>query len=1080
MKNVSLSILMLFIVALGYSQEVPTLKVKDQNVGLSSLDIKVDIIGNIATTTYDMLYYNPTDEILEGELSFPLGKGHNVSRFALDVNGKLREAVIVDKELGRIAFEQVVRQGVDPALLEKGTGNNYKARIYPIPANGYKRVILAYEQELVYNNGSQFYNLPLSFKNKLKGFKLEIQVFDQKEKPIITEGQMHDLEFSNWKKNYKTSVSKTNYAPSKSLLIKIPVPNNAQKTIIYDRFFYAYKTLSPKPRLRTKPKTINLYWDISLSMTERDFEKEKAFINSYLKHLNNVKVNLITFSNTIKLQKTFNIKNGKSDDLLNTLKQVVYDGGTNYNSLLSVNKNTDAILLFSDGIATLSELNFTQKTPVFIINSIVKTNHNILNNISEISNGAYIDLNTTSNTEALKLTKNEPFKFLGFTSYSKNIEVYPMPGISVNSDFSITGKNFINEKISLDFGYGNEITKTVIIDLTKTNVTNDKVKRIWAQKKLNELELKSKENKAQIKKLGLDYSLVTDYTSLIVLDNVMDYIRYKITPPEELLEEYNKVLAEIEANTDKEAKSSSLLGLLNTTASDEHAEMEVEAPNQPEALRTNVAMTRQFGGVEVDEIVIEDNIEMDEEVIVDYGIDYMSENLEVNELSDNTEIPFAMIETPPTYPGCSGSNIELKRCLSEKINDHVTSQFDVTITNQLELHGPQRIMTMFTINTDGGVENIRIRSPHNEITEHIKTIIESLPHMNPGKQRGKPIAVSYTLPIVFNADTIEPATIANPTNPIPNHKKYDRTLKVKDRTVKTDYIIALRKAKTKNEAYKIYLTQRNEYIKTPVYYVDVSNHFSSTFKDKTYADLILSNIAETDFDNYELLKVYAYQLQDKNQHEMAIFFFKRILELRPEDSQSYRDLALAYQNVGKCQKALDLFNSILTGKIYENGNRRVFEGIKLIAQNEIRHLIKKYKNDLDLSEIDKKLIDEVSYNIRVVVDWNHNDTDIDLHIIDPNLEECFYSHPKTKIGGDMSPDMTQGFGPEEFTLSKAIKGDYFIKIKYYGDRYQKIENPTFMKVTIYKNYGSTDESKSVEIIRLTKRDDEEIIAKLRF
>jgi len=943
MKNVLHAILMLFFITLGYSQEVPTLKVKDQKVGLSSLDIKVDIIGNIATTTYDMLYYNPTNEILEGELSFPLGKGHNVSRFALDVNGKLREAVVVDKELGRIAFEQVVREGVDPALLEKGTGNNYKARIYPIPANGYKRVVLAYEQELVYNNGSQFYNLPLNFKNKLKDFKLEIQVFDQKEKPIITEGQMRGLEFSNWKKNYKTSVNKTNYAPNKSLLIKIPVPNNAQKIIIYDDYFYAYKTLSTQPRLRVKPKTINLYWDISLSMTERDFGKEKAFIKSYLKHLDDVKVNLLTFSNTIKLQKTFTIKNGKSDDLLDTLEHVVYDGGTNYDALLNISKKADAILMFSDGIATLSELNFTQKTPVFILNSIVKTNHNLLNNISEISNGAYIDLNTTSNTKALELTKNEPFKFLGFTSNSKTIEVYPTPGVSVNSDFSIAGKNFISEKVILNFGYGDEITETVTLDLTKSNVTDDKVKRIWAQKKLNALELKSKENKSQIKKLGLDYQLVTDYTSLIVLDNVMDYIRYEITPPNELIEEYNKILAQMEV------KKETTLGLLNAFTNDDT--MEMEAPLESRTIRVGNEMTRRFGGVEIDEIVVEE--------------------------------------------------------LNEEVIDSEVSRVDAAVS-------------------------LNYSSPQND----------SL-----GRS---------------------------------NFKKYRGSLKVKDRNINTDYLKALRKAKNKSEAYNTYLSQRNEYLTTPAYYVDVSNHFASTFKDKNYSSLILSNIAETDFDNYELLKVYAYQLQYENQHDMAVFFFKRILELRPEDSQSYRDLALAYQSVGKCQKALDLFNSILTGKIYKNGNRRVFEGIKLIAQNEIKHLIKKYKNDLDLSEIDKELLNQVNYDVRVVVDWNHNDTDIDLHIIDPNLEECFYNHAKTKIGGNMSPDMTQGFGPEEFTLKKAIKGDYFIKIKYYGDRYQKIENPTFMKITIFRRYGSKDESKSVQIIRLTKKDDEEIIAKISF
>jgi hypothetical protein len=109
-------------------------------------------------------------------------------------------------------------------------------------------------------------------------------------------------------------------------------------------------------------------------------------------------------------------------------------------------------------------------------------------------------------------------------------------------------------------------------------------------------------------------------------------------------------------------------------------------------------------------------------------------------------------------------------------------------------------------------------------------------------------------------------------------KKYSGELKVKDRTLKTDYIKALSKAKTQNEAYTFYLTQRNDYLTTPAYYIDVSNHFAITYKDKPYAALIVSNIAETDFKNYELLKVFAYQSQNDNKHEMAIFMFKRILK----------------------------------------------------------------------------------------------------------------------------------------------------------------------------------------------------------
>ncbi|WP_341215812.1 VIT domain-containing protein [uncultured Wocania sp.] len=162
-----------------FSQSIPSIKVGNDKLGITSLDIKVEVVGNIATTTYDMLFYNPTKEILEGELTFPLGEGQRVSGLALEVNGKLREAVVVEKEQGRVAFEAVVRQRVDPILLEKGTGNKYKARIYPIPAKGYKRVVLSYEQELIFGEEAHYFHLPLGFKKNLDHFVLEVNVFNQ-------------------------------------------------------------------------------------------------------------------------------------------------------------------------------------------------------------------------------------------------------------------------------------------------------------------------------------------------------------------------------------------------------------------------------------------------------------------------------------------------------------------------------------------------------------------------------------------------------------------------------------------------------------------------------------------------------------------------------------------------------------------------------------------------------------------------------------------------------------------------------------------------------------------------------------
>ncbi|WP_299261383.1 VIT domain-containing protein [uncultured Aquimarina sp.] len=1084
MNKVYTSVLFLLFSFLVSAQEIPVLKVSDKPIGLSSLDVKVDVIGNIATTTYDMLFYNPTGNVLEGELSFPLGEGHDVSRFALDVNGKLREAVVVEKELGRIAFEAVVRKRVDPALLEKGTGNTYKARIYPIPANGYKRIVLAYEQELVYTDNAHYYDLPLGFKNKLDHFSLKMIVFDQKSKPIIEKGQLSGLEFSNWEKHYSTTITKKNYIPNKDLLIKIPVPLNTEKIITSENYFYVYKTVQPENRLRKKAKEITIYWDASLSMKERELQKELDFLNAYFLYTPNIDVNFITFSNVRLSEKKFRIKDGNWKSLRSKIETVSYDGGTSYDSIFGGKQVSDIVFLFSDGIASLSEYSMENNRPVFIVNSIVKANHSVLKNSAENTNGAYINLKTKSILDAMTAIKYESFKFLGYESKTKNGEVYPNIPVSLSHDFSIAGKGFEkNETLLLNFGYGTEITQSIPIKINANPTKNINVRRVWAQKKLDQLQRDTKKNKEQITALGKSYSLVTAFTSLIVLEDIQDYITYQITPPEELLEEYNQILASKDVIKNDRVNSQSI------SADDIGEKIPVE---------------QSF------EIVQEEKIA--ESPLLQSVNDGLEEIVELDEIVDAEEdeellsVPFSVIEQVPVFPGCEQniSNDDRKKCFSDSVKNLVNGNYNSQMTRDLNLSpGVKRMYARFMINREGDVVNIEVRGSHNKLAEEAIRVLKLLPKMTPGKQRNRSVDVNYVLPIIVNvqnngrsantytlegsvvlrANTLPPNSNVSSarTNIIrPSFKKYSGDLTIKDRKIMLDYVLELRKAKNKEEAYNIYLKQREKYIKIPAYFVDVSNHFRKRFNDNMYASRILSNIPETDFDNYELLKVYGYQLQATNHNKHTVFIFERILELRPEDSQSYRDLALAYENEGKCQEALDLLNKIVTGEIYKNSKRRVFKGIEDIAKNEIRTLIDKYKDDMDLSEIDKELLAPIVYDIRVTTDWNHNDTDIDLHIIDPNLEECYYSHNKTSIGGHMSQDMTEGFGPEEFTLKKAIKGIYFVKIKYYGDRYQKVENPTFMKITMFKKYGSSKESRETRVIRLTKKDNEEVIAKIVF
>lgn len=71
-------------------------------------------------------------------------------------------------------------------------------------------------------------------------------------------------------------------------------------------------------------------------------------------------------------------------------------------------------------------------------------------------------------------------------------------------------------------------------------------------------------------------------------------------------------------------------------------------------------------------------------------------------------------------------------------------------------------------------------------------------------------------------------------------------------------------------------------------------------------------------------------------------------------------------------------------------------------------------------------------DMQVVLSWDTDGTDVDMHVTDPDAEECFFSHRLTKLGGKLDVDDTDGFGPEVFTLAHAKSGDYLVQVKYYS------------------------------------------------
>ncbi len=157
--------------------------------------------------------------------------------------------------------------------------------------------------------------------------------------------------------------------------------------------------------------------------------------------------------------------------------------------------------------------------------------------------------------------------------------------------------------------------------------------------------------------------------------------------------------------------------------------------------------------------IVADEQDIEETVLESTETDE-SEYVEVIEMNDIEEvveeeqveqdIPFAIIEDPPVYPGCKGTKEQKKKCLQDKITQHVSKNFNTGLSQELGLTpGKKKVYVVFKIDKSGNIRNARARGPHKRLEKEAIRVVNMLPKLTPGKQRGMPVSVSYTLPITL-------------------------------------------------------------------------------------------------------------------------------------------------------------------------------------------------------------------------------------------------------------------------------------------------------------------------------------------
>jgi tetratricopeptide (TPR) repeat protein len=289
----------------------------------------------------------------------------------------------------------------------------------------------------------------------------------------------------------------------------------------------------------------------------------------------------------------------------------------------------------------------------------------------------------------------------------------------------------------------------------------------------------------------------------------------------------------------------------------------------------------------------------------------------------------------------------------------------------------------------------------------------------------------------------------------------------------TPYLREL-KAANGDAQLRVYFAERKKHGNAPAFFLDVADFFFKQKKDELGLQ-VLSNVAELRLEDAPLLRVLAQRLAQLDQLELAALIFEEVLRLRPEEPQSYRDLALVLARLKQYPRAMELLAHVIMNQWAR------FDAIEVIALMELNTIIPKARAaGIQKIPVDQRLVKLLDLDVRISLSWDADLTDIDLWVIEPSGERTYYGHNLSTIGGLVSRDFTQGYGPEEYVLHRAMRGKYVVQTNFYGSGAQTLTGAVTLQLDLFTNYGRPNEKRKSITLRLSEQKETFTVGTLEF
>ncbi len=544
---------------------------RERALELVEHNVESTVHKNIAYTEVEEKFRNPTSEVLEGVYRFPLPADAQITRLALDVNGKLMEGQFLETERAEWIWRDIINQSRDPAMLKWKQGNQFELRIFPIEAKSVRRVIIGYTQRLEPSAGGYryVYPMPVDHAGTIPAEKFNFSATIAGHDPTgVFQVSGYDAKVAHEATEDDKSLTKVNWSQEKfvasgDLAIRYAAPHDENGFEAYrydneteDRGFFSVSIRPTFPRSEeVASRDLLLVVDRSYHQTGQALELQKRVIGKVLDEVDPLdRVSVMacaTVCEPVGPSAFERLNPARADAIREALKGITAEGTSNpvevvrvASNLFGSRNNTDAgarMVWFADGMASAGELRPGKLRDAMSQIASAQSMRVTLVGVGGDTDVANLDAMTSGlgavhvSLDPAMTTTGHALSVLG-TLYGDLLTdvavelpptaeaVYPRgyKTVAPGDEVVLMGrvKGPLAGEVKLTGKLRGELwSATYPIELAKGSSANSFLPKMWAAERIRDLELADATDQDAIVDLSKKYGVLSRFTTLLALES---------------------------------------------------------------------------------------------------------------------------------------------------------------------------------------------------------------------------------------------------------------------------------------------------------------------------------------------------------------------------------------------------------------------------------------------------------------------------------------------------------------------------------------------------------------------------------